>query len=440
MLTREQAEVLSARILGFSGFPECAVAVEDREELNLRFANNSVTTSGLTSVRNVVISSTRDRKTGTVSVEEVGDDALRAAVKRSEALAALAPEDPEHMEPLGKQQYPALDHFDEATAASRSPQFIPQVKAIVDAAGKSGLVAAGFFIRTASAQAIANKAGLFGYSRATSANLSTTVRTPDGTSSGWAGQPGVRLSDIYGARLAARAIHKCLQWRKPVRLAPGKYTVVLEPAAACNLVGLIGFDARTAELGQSYLSKKGGGTLLGEKLFPSFITLRNDPFDARLASSPWDAGDWIPARKIDWIENGVVQNLSYGRYWAKRSGKEPTPSPSSLVMGGGQGTADDLVRTVDRGLLVTRTWYLRVVNPQTLQVTGLTRDGLFLIENGHIAGPVMNFRFNESPVRLLQNARRLGTPVCASSFEGGVMVVPPIVATGFTFTSVSDAV
>lgn len=439
MLTRPQAERLAEQILSFSTYPECAVDITVEEELNLRFANNGVTTSGLSTVPAITISSTREGRTGAVQTASFAAAELKAAVKRSEELAALAPENPEHVPPLPRQDYPAVDHFDEATAASRSAALAPPVKAIVEAAAKSKLVAAGFFVRTASAQAVANKAGLFGYGRTTEAQLSTTIRTPEGTSSGWAGQPAVRLGEIEGAPLAERAIGKCLKWRKPARLEPGRYTVVLEPAAACNLVGLLRFDARGAEQGQTFLSKKGGGTRLGEKMFPELVTLRSDPFHARLPSVPWSR-ELIPARKIAWIERGVVENLDYGRYWAQKAGKEPTPGPGSYVLDGTGESIEELVKTVDRGLLVTRLWYLRVVNPQTLQVTGLTRDGLFLIEKGEIAQPVMNFRFNESPVRLLENAQRLGRPVAASSFEGGTMVVPAMVASEFQFTSLSDAV
>ncbi len=439
MLTKPEAEKLAQQILSFSSFPECEVAISVAEELNLRFANNGVTTSGLTAVPSLTISSTRDRRTGTVETASFDLAELRAAVKRSEDLALLSPENPEDMPPLGKQTYPTLDHFDEATAEARSPALVPQVKAILDAAVKAKLVAAGFFVRTAAVDAVANKAGLFGYGRTTRASLTTTVRTPEGNSSGWAGQPAVRLADIQGAPLAERAISKCQAWRNPARLDPGRYTVLLEPAAVSNLVGLLRFDARAAEQGQSFLSKKGGGTRLGEKLFPQSITLRGDPFDPRLPSLPWTQ-EWLPAGKIAWIENGVVRNLHYSRYWAHKAGKEPAPESTAYVMEGGEGGIDDLVKTVDRGLLVTRLWYLRVVNPQTLQVTGLTRDGVFLIENGHLARSAMNFRFNESPVRLLQNTQRLGKPVVAQSMEGGTLVCPPLVAADFNFTSISDAV
>ena len=214
---------------------------------------------------------------------------------------------------------------------------------------------------------------------------------------------------------------------------PGNYTVVLEPTAAADIVRLMAgaFNARNTEEGRTFISKRGGGSLLGEKVFPEFVTLRSDPFDPRQPSSPWTA-DQLPTRAITWVDKGVIAGPvpGYDRYWAGKTGKEPTPSAggvsaaegaaavsaearrqASLIMEGSDQTLEQLIAGVERGLLVTHFWYIRFVNQQTLQHTGLTRDGLFLIENGKITTPVMNFRFLESPVRLLKNTQRLGQAV-----------------------------
>lgn len=239
----------------------------------------------------------------------------------------------------------------------------------------------------------------------------------------------------------------------------------MEPTAAGDLVRLMAgaFSARDTEEGRTFLSKRGGGTLLGEKLFPEFITLRSDPFDSRQPSLPW-TGDFLPTRAITWIDKGVVANLSYDRYWATKTGKQPTPGAGGGFGGGGGGgrggggggfgggaggslalegsdaTLESLIASVERGVLVTHFWYIRGVNPQTLQQTGLTRDGLFLIENGKITTPVMNFRFLESPVRLLKNTKRVGTAIRVRGLEGGMMIAPSLVATDFPLPSLSDAV
>jgi predicted Zn-dependent protease len=332
---------------------------------------------------------------------------------------------------------------------------IPHIRAIMDGAKANSLVAAGFFERSAETAAIANKQGNFGYGRVTDAHLSATVRNAAGTSSGWASQPAVLIESIDGAAVAKTAIDKCMRWKEPKRLDPGKYTVVLEPTATGDLVQMMGFgmQARGAEEGRSFLSKKGGGTLAGEKLFPDFITLRSDPFNPLYSSLPWGggggfgfggggggAGGGLPAEPMAWIENGVVKNLVYDRYWAAKAGKQPTPFPSRLVLDGGGKSLAELIASVDRGLLVTRFWYIRVVNPQSMQVTGLTRDGVFLIEQGKVTAPVMNFRFNQSPVDMLKNTVAMGVPVRVRGGEGQGMIAPPIMATDFSFTSISDAV
>jgi predicted Zn-dependent protease len=443
MLTKDQAQRLAEKVLKLSKFPECSVSVSDNEQAFVRFANNGVTTSGFTVERTLSIASARDGRTGATTTTELDDAALEAAVRRSEELASIAPPNPERVPPLGPQKYAEYDNWDERTAKARAPEMVPHVKAVVDGAIAKKFVAAGFIQRTSSVSASTNKNGNFVYERSTDSRMATTVRTPAGTSSGWAGQPAVRLAEINGAGLGARAIEKCLRWAgKPVRLEPGRYTVVLESTAVSDLLSPIGFgafSARNADEGRSFLSKKGGGTHVGEKLFPEIVTLRTDPFDRRFPTNLAVAGG-IPARPIAWIEKGVVKNAAYDRYWAMKTGHPPTPDPQQLVLDGLEGTAADLIKDVERGLLVTRFWYIRPVNPQTVQMTGLTRDGLFLIEKGEITKPVINFRFNESPVRLLQNTVRLGRPERSRGGEGVGMVAPPLVAKDFLFSSISGAI
>ncbi|MEO8025694.1 MAG: TldD/PmbA family protein [Bryobacteraceae bacterium] len=459
MLTREEVQKLAAQVLKYSSFPECQVNINSTEQCYTRFANNGITLASFSIRHTVSISSTRETKTGTAQTNDVDPAALKAAVKRSEELAEISPANPEHLPPVGKQEFSNVSDYDEATAHARSPEMIPSIKAIIDAAKDKELVAAGLFDRTFNVRAVANKAGLFGYHRSTDSQLSTTVRAPDGASSGWAGQPATRMSGIDAKLLAHTAIEKCLRWRGARRLDPGKYTVILEPTAAGDLISLMqpAFSARSAEEGRGTLSKRGGGTQLGEKLFPDFVTLYSDPFDGRLPSSPWN-GDLLPAKKVTWVEKGVVKALNYDRYWANKTGKAPTQAPGGggggrfggggggggrggdFLMNGGDATTEELIKTVEKGLLVTHFWYIRFVNQQTLQHTGLTRDGLFLIEDGKITAPVVNFRFNESPMRLLKNTVRLGQARRIRGLEGATMIAPTIVATDFPFTSVSDAV
>jgi predicted Zn-dependent protease len=227
----------------------------------------------------------------------------------------LSPANPESVPPISKQKYPELDNFVESTAAARNPVMAPHVKAVIDAAKSKGLVAAGYFERTAGHFGTANKEGNFGFGRYTDAYLSSTVRNATGTSSGWCGVPAVKIGDISGEAVGRVAAEKCLKWKDPVKLEPGKYTVVLEPTAVGDLIPLMAFSvsARAAEEGRSFMSKKGGGTLVGEKMFPEFVTIRSDPFDNRYPSLPWGAGG-LPAAPVTWVEKGVVKSIP-GVWW-----------------------------------------------------------------------------------------------------------------------------
>ena len=457
MFTKDEAQKLARKVMGLSTFADCQVTVAATEQAYTRFANNGITTAAFSLRQNISVAVTRDGRTGVYTADDMDDASLREAVKKAEELAVIAPPNPERLEPLGAQQYPEIPAFDERTAKARAPEMIPHVKTIIDEALKRKLVAAGLIERSHRITAVANKAGLFGYNESADSQLTTTVRMADGSSSGWAGQPSARLGDIDSAKLANVASEKCARWKSPRKLDPGNYTVVLEPTAAGDIVRLItsGFSARNTDEGRTFLSKRGGGNLVGEKLFPDHITLRSNPFDWRQPTAPW-TGDLLPTRPINWVEKGVVGNLAYDRYWASKTGKPSTPSAGggfgggfggggfggavSLEMEGSEASLDSLIASVERGLLITHFWYIRGVNPQTLQQTGLTRDGVFLIENGKITAPVMNFRFLESPVRLLKNTVKVGEAVRVRGLEGGIMIAPSLVATDFPLPSISDAV
>jgi len=445
MLTKQDAKNLAGKILSYSKLPGCSVNINASETVFIRFANNGITTSGYSLDQTVSIeSTTEDKRSGSANVSEWSDDALKNGVELAERLARISQPDPEYMPPLGPQQYPELPNFDSATGNSRGDALIGHVKAVIDGARGAKLTTAGFIQRSANWVAVANKSGLFGYHQYTDSTLTNTMRNAGGTSSGWSTQISTAIKDLSGQDAARISVEKCVRGDGKKRLEPGKYTVILEPAAVSDLIGYLGFSfgARDAEQGQSFLSKKAdqpGQTLLGEKLFPEYITLRNDPFNPKLSATPW-SGSLLPNEKIPWIENGVVKNLFYDRYWAEKAGKKPTPFPSNLILDGQNHTLDDLIKSTDKALLVTRLWYMRVLQPQTMQVTGLTRDGVFLVEKGKVTDPVMNFRWNESPVRVMQNTKMLAAPVRTQGAEAGSSLAPAILATDFNFASISDAV
>lgn len=447
LLNRDQCKAVAEKIIRLARTDEVAVRIVSGQNCNTRYANNAVTTAGFTSDLNINIEVTQERKSGSVTTSEVGDDALARAVRQAESIAAIAPANPEYVEPLGPQQYPDIQAFHEESASARSAEILPAVRSVIAAAEKAKVNAFGYYDIDARAEAVANKRGLFGFHRSTWASYSVTARTLDGTGSGWAEQASPRVSQVAGARVGEVAIRKAIGSQRPQKLEPGPYTVILEPAALAEMLLFLAFSfgARAADEGRSFLSRKDGGNLLGEKVFGENVTLRSDPFDARVPGRPWSGGggfffgggggDWTPAEKTVWVENGVVKNLIYDRYWAQKNEKKPTPFPANIIMKGGAATPEDLIASTERGLLVTRFWYIRFLQPQTVQLTGLTRDGLFYVEKGKIKHPAMNFRFNESVVNLLNNLEAM-TP--AVPVENAVL--PAVKVRSFNFSSLSDAV
>jgi predicted Zn-dependent protease len=360
-------------------------------------------------------------------------------------LALLTPENPEYMGELEPQEYPQVSSYFESTAGLGAEARARAVREITAPAQAAGLVSTGYLPFVAGAQAVATSRGLFAYARSTRTNLTTTVRTPDGSGSGWAGIGSSDWREVDPAALGRTAIEKARLSRDPVEVEPGAWTVILEPTAVGNLVQLIGWalNARAADEGRSFFSRPGGGNRIGERIVDPRITLRSDPTDPALAGVPF-SGEGLPNRPMVWIENGEVRNLVYDRFWADRQGREPTGFPAGFAMSGGEATLEEMIASTQRGLLVTRFWYIRAVDPRTILYTGLTRDGTFLVENGRVTRAVKNMRWNESPIALLNNVEMLGRPVPVSSSESGdvgwPLLMPAVKARDFTFTSVSDAV
>lgn len=441
-MSRGDMQSLVERVVKMSKAESIHVIVDDGSTTNLRFADNRVTTAGNVQDTQVVVISSFGAKHAAVQVNDVSEEALRAAVERSEHLARLAPEDPEAMPELPPQSYRASEAYFPSTAEASADARARAAMTALQPARAGGLRAAGYLEVRAYSHAIGNNLGLFGYHPFTTANYTLTVRTPDGTGSGWAGAEVNDWNRLDFPALGQHAIEKAQLSRNPVAVEPGRYTVVMEPQAVGDLVQLIGGygGAREADEGRSPFVKQGGGNKIGEKIVDSRISIISDPFDGELRSQPFD-DDGLPLDRQVWIENGVLKQLYYSRFWAKKQGKPATGSPSSFKMTGGTTSLEDMIKSTARGILVTRLWYLREVDPRTILYTGLTRDGTFLIENGKLSHAVKNFRFNDSPLFLLNNVEALGVPVRIGGTEaGGAIVVPAVKAHDFTFTSLSDAV
>ena len=434
--TKEEARKILEKALSFSKADTCEINLSGSNSGNIRYARNTVTTSGYSSTQTLAVQSSFGKKSGTATIDEFDDASLEKVVRRAEELAQLSPENPEFMEPLGPQTYDESVSFIEATAKV-SPEYRAEVAASsINPAAAQEVTAAGYFNDSAGFDAMINSKGLFAYNQNTNTDFTVTMRTNDGTGSGWVSRDFNDVTKFKAAEASKIAIDKAVMSKEAKAIEPGKYTVILEPAASGDLLRNMfrSLDARSADEGRSFMSGPEGTNKLGQKIVDERVNIWSDPLNSEVPTVTWNS-EGQPLKKTMWLENGVVKNLAYDRYWAGQKGVDPVPFPENAIMAGGDASLEDLIKSTKKGILVTRLWYIRSVDPQTLLYTGLTRDGTFYIENGQIKYPVKNFRFNESPIIMLNNLETLGKQV---RIDGNL--IPYMKIRDFTFTSLSDAV
>jgi len=454
--TEEKAKALLTKVLSYSTADGCECNLNGSVAGNIRYARNTVSTAGEVSDVTLAIQSSFGKRTGVTTLNEFSDDALKRAVKRSEELAKLAPENPEFMPNLGPAEYKKVDGWFKSTASMTPEQRAAAADASISPSKKNKLIASGFLDNNESFNAIMNEKGMFAYYLSTAVNFTATIRTEDGTGSGWVTRDYSDASKMDTSKASDIAIQKAMDSRDAKEMEPGKYTVIMEPAATVTLLqNMAGNMAqRSADEGRSFLSKKpaegeeakeGDPTnKLGVKMFDERISIWSDPQSPECPTAPF-AGDGAPVGKTVWVDKGVIKAMPNTRYWAQKTGVEYRPTAytggglfggnAQILMSGGDESLADLIKGTRRGVLVTRLWYIRQLDPQTLMYTGLTRDGTFYIEDGKIKYPIKNFRFNESPIVMLNNIEALGKPV---RIEGSM--IPPMKIRDFTFSSLSDAV
>ncbi|MEP6990277.1 MAG: TldD/PmbA family protein [bacterium] len=455
ILSRADAEDIAKRALKNSPADETRVSINSGARADTRFALNQVTTSGENRDTSVTITALVNGRAASVTTNRLDEASLAAAAREAADIAKLVPPNPERMPELGAQEYPpAKSRIISLPSPAERAQ---AAKKVTEQARAAGLIATGFIECRAGASALANSKGLFAYDSSAVVTMTATVRTPDGTGSGWACSDGDTFADIDAQRVGAVATDKARQSRGPVAVEPGRYVTILEPTAVGNLVQMISgaMQARSADEGRSFFSKQGGGNKIGMKVVDERVTLLTDPEDSPSTNGGFD-GDGMPLEKVVWIENGIVKNLNYDRFWAQKQGVKPTRAGVGGGFGGGGGggralrmlggttSTADMIKSTERGILVTRFWYIRPTDPRTISYTGLTRDGTFLIENGKVTHPVKNFRFNESPIFFLNNLEALGPSIRINASEalgaGGATYMPTLKVRDFTFSSLSDAV
>src|SRR5229473_7263723 len=429
LLTEKESKGICERLLGYAKADDAAVSVSSEDYAHLRFAANGFATSGRRENAMASVTVWIDEKRGSAGANALDHASLKRAVAEAERLARLAPIDHEYLPTLGPQSYKPAGGYVEATANISLSARAEAMDEIIRACEKEGVIGAGFHHASGTAAGSATKHGNFHYRRSSLVGLSVTARTSDGGSSGYFLRNHFDAAKLDTARIGREAIQKSLDSKNPRTLEPGVYPVILEAQAADDLIRF-NFDARSTDEGRSPYSAPGGKTKLGEKIFDERLSVYSDPWHPELPGSASAEGE-IPAQKLYLVRSGVLETLVYSRFWAKQKQKEPTPGPVNIVLEGSQPPAsvEEMVRSTERGLLVSHFWYLRPVDIRTMAITGLTRDGVWYVEKGKIQYPVRNFRFNQSLLEMLAggNVELIGAPerVSASESQGSSSALLP---------------
>jgi len=381
-------------------------------------------------------------RTARATTNRLDEDSLRATIEASLSLAHSEPRDPRLLPMPGRQRYRAVNRFIKATAALTPEERACAVRLACDLAAKKGQVAAGIFSSGQSQTAVGNSRGLFAPYSETHSQFSITMQEDPAAS--WAKADSADVREMHPQKLAERASEKAHLAVKTTELAPGRYTVILEPAAVLDLVGFMFYDfaATAVRDKRSCLNNRMGKQLLGKN-----ISISDDVFHPLQKGAPFD-GEGMPRQRVLLLDRGVPKNLVYSRASAKIARRKPTghgfalpneygEAPMNLVFGGGDSSVEKMMASTDRGLLVTRLWYIREVDPYEKVMTGMTRDGLFFVENGKVTGAVKNFRFNQSLIEMLNNVELMGPAVRATGEESFEMVVPAMKVRDFHFSEVT---
>jgi len=451
MYSREEVKALTDKVLNMAKADGVEVEFTGGERAGTRWANSTITVNLVQLDQQLSVNVRLGGKVGSASTREFDDDSLKAMVDEATDAAKTARENP-NLAPLvkGPQDYVQVDAALPPMVNFGPGERAEMVRKSVAVCDKKGALGSGYIPKTYQTTCSANSEGLFAYYQYAEAGMILTCRTQDGRGSGWAGITGVKdLGLIDPVKISEIAADKAMKSQKPRALEPGRYTVILESRPAARFLSLMTniFNARAVETGpRSYLSGTERGTSkLGQKVFSDLVTIKSDIGNPILRQTPIMA-DGTAAKPVTWVEKGVLKNLYYDQQYATRQKKDPTPATvnMSLVLEGGTQSVEQMIKSTRRGLLVSFFWYIRPVDQPTLLNTGMTRDGLFLIENGEIVGPVQNFRWNMSPLVGFNNVTAISPAVPMHTGEsydgGGTALVPAVRMEDFYMTSVSPAV
>jgi PmbA protein len=433
---------IAERVMRLSEADETEVEVGVTADALTRFANNTIHQNVAEMDMHISVRAVLDGRTARSTTNKTDDESLRRVVASASSLALCQPRDPGLLPMPGTQKQQKLNRYFPSTAAATPEDRARAVRRVIAIAEKNSQTSAGIFSTGAMEFALANSKGLFAHYAQSRSEFSVTMM--ESASSGWAKANSPDVAALAPEVLAESASRKAAASRAPRELPPGHYTAILEPAAVLDLLGFLFYDfAGTAVLDQrSCFTDR-----LGKPLFGPNISIWDDVSHPLQLGAPFD-GEGLPRQKVLLVDRGVPLNLVYARSTAKKMNARPTghglplpneygEAPMNLVFAGGDSSVEEMIRTTERGILVTRLWYIREVDPYEKILTGMTRDGTFLIENGRVAGGIRNFRFNQSLLAMLSSVEALGPAVRASGEESFEMVVPAMKVRGFHFTEVT---
>ena len=444
-MTPEQCRTIlevAERAARTAGVNDVEIHVGAKAEALTRFANNTIHQNVAEQTRFVSVRAVIGQRTARASSNRLDNDSIRRVVEQAIAIAKAAEDDPD-LQPMAE---PApvtpVARFFTATAHATPGQRAAAVAEAIRIVESASMTAAGIYSTEQSVEAVYNSRGVAAYHTETLARCSITAMSDD--SSGWAKASATDRMAFSAEELAQQAVEKARASRNPSELAPGRYTVILEPAAVLDVVGQMfgDFSATSMTDQRSFLTNR-----IGEALFGSNVEIRDDVYHEGQAGPPFD-GEGVPRKRLALVDRGTPREVAYSRSSAAKAGVEPTghgfplpneigEMPINVVISGGDTSVEQMIASTQRGILVTRLWYIREVDPYEKIMTGMTRDGTFLIENGEIGGGVRNFRFNQSLIEMLRNVEALSPSARSSGEEAFDMVVPAMKVADFNFTEVT---
>jgi predicted Zn-dependent protease len=443
VLNRDDALTMCATVLAHAkaaGAEDAAVSLRNTGQSHARFADNRITTSGRAEDLQITTTVWVGRRRGTSSGNDSSADALKQLADEAVQIARVSPVHREYLPTLGAHTYSDHRGYAAATANIDLEARARTLNGVLASCRTAKVTGAGFHTASEVATAEATANGNRRYFLSTNADFSVTARAADGTGSGYFSSDHFDLSKLNAQHVVDQAVNKAVTSRGPKPIEPGVYPVILEAQAVADLLGFLtnSLDARTTDEGRSAFSGKDGKSRIGDQLFHEKLNLYSDPLHAELPAAP-STNEGIPATRLSLIKNGVLENLAYSRFWAQEKQKDPTPGPVNYILESSQAptSLDDMIKGMERGLLISRFWYVRLIDGRSIMLTGLTRDGVWWIEKGRIRNAVGNLRFNQSVLAMLApwNVEAIG-----AAERKAPLMVPALRLSGFTFTSVSDAI